>query len=84
MNDAFDMEGEHGAINETNKIKDYFWSKANWLYFEFGIGFDFLITQKYAIGIDAKLYLPPTPPDIAKNIFLGGARMGLGMRVTIF
>ncbi|GMO45800.1 MAG: hypothetical protein Ta2B_26950 [Termitinemataceae bacterium] len=65
---------------QTQKIADYFYSDFHWLFFEFGIGFDYKITDLYAIGLETRFQMPLSTPPV--DIAMAGWRIGVGVRIS--
>jgi hypothetical protein len=80
LNDA-DMEE---ASAHTEKIKKYFYEGANFIFPVAGFGVDYKVNEKYAAGLDFRVWFPLSPPPAAASVdLLGGGRFGIGIRATV-
>jgi hypothetical protein len=59
LNDADLVEDDpRGAPMQANAARDYFWDKGRWLLPFLGIGFDTAMNEKFALGLDFRLWFP--------------------------
>jgi hypothetical protein len=81
--DDFSGDPDTDAQIQTDSIREYFWNKGRWFMPVFGAGFDYVINEKFLIGLDLRIWFPVYKLDGTEDLPLAeGWRFGLGLRIT--
>ena len=72
------------ASKQTNKVRRYFWSGGRWFMPVTGVGTDFILNDRFKLGVDFRVWMPLyriwTGEDLPG---IEGWRFGVGFRLTI-
>jgi hypothetical protein len=80
--DDFSGNPETDAQIQTDLVSEYLWSKARWFMPTAGIGFDFVVNERFLAGVDARVWFPIYRLITSENMPpIEGWRFSLGLRV---
>jgi hypothetical protein len=84
LNHPDDFDGsQNDAKVQTDKITEYFWGEARWLFGSAGVGIDFPINESFLLGVEIRSWLPVYRIWTDRGIPpIDGYRFGLGFRIT--
>ncbi len=80
------LEGEdlEDAAAETGQIAEYFWGSGRWILPVLGAGIDYPATEKYLLGLDARIWIPLYRTWSGETLpAVEGWRLAAGLRVSI-
>jgi hypothetical protein len=72
------------AARQTDAVTDYFWGQARWLLPNIGGGLDFVLNEKFLLGVDLRIWAPVYKLWTGEHIpSIDGFRFGFGIKCTI-
>jgi hypothetical protein len=81
LNEGVDPIDDIKKRNE--KLSNYFWAGARWIFAHIIIGFDWKPWENYAVGLDFTMQMPFNPPTVNSGDSASiGWRFGIGARFT--
>ena len=72
------------ASKQTDQVRRYFWSGGRWFMPVTGTGIDFILNERFKLGIDFRVWMPMYRIWTDENLpAIEGWRFGVGFRLTI-
>jgi hypothetical protein len=82
--DDFSGLPETDAQIQTDAVRDYFWGQGRWFLPVLGVGLDYVINEKYLVGLDFRTWFPLYRTWSGEDLPpIEGWRFGLGLRITL-
>jgi hypothetical protein len=81
--DDFSGNPDSDARIQTDSIRKYFWSKARWFMPVAGAGMDYVINEKFLLGLDMRVWFPIYRISKSEELpRIEGWRFGAGLRIS--